>query len=178
MIKHLCALGRKVWYSATNAMSSWGSAENRGAVHGPGSREILVTVDSGAAASVCPAHTFEDYDHEAPDPGVTFLSANGQLVPEMAKVVPVVVTEEQQVRATQFSVADVHKPLMSAAQVANRGHRIVLEAEDKVSYIEELATGERMRLYQVDGVYVQKLVVLGADSVGFGRQAIPEAMEC
>ncbi|CAJ1440802.1 unnamed protein product, partial [Effrenium voratum] len=57
--------------------------------------------------------------------------------------------------------------------VANRGHRIVLEAEDKVSYIEELATGERMRLYQVDGVYVQKLVVL----VGANEDEQPKPVE-
>ena len=135
-----------------------------------GTRDILVTLDSGAAASVCPANAFPDYEQEAPDPGMNFLSANGEMVPELWKG-PLVIAEEEQIRTMQFSVAEVHKPLMSAAQVANKGHRIVLEAADKESYVEDVVTGERMRLYQHEGVYVQRLKVVDGQDAGFGGQA-------
>lgn len=79
------------------------------------------------------------------------------MVPELYKVRPLVVTDEGQYRQTQFSVANVNKVLMSATQVANRGHRIVLQPYYMDSYIEDIATGDRMALYQQDGVSVQRL---------------------
>jgi hypothetical protein len=51
-----------------------------------------------------------------------------------------------------FHVADVTKPLAAAAKVVEKGNRIVMDA--KGSYIEHVATGERMQLYVKKGVYV------------------------
>ena len=81
---------------------------------------------------------------------------------------------EGQCRQTQFSVADVNKVLMSAAQVANRGHRIVLQPYYMESYIEDIATGDRMALHQQDGVYVQRLTHVQADADGGFRGQAPD----
>ena len=119
--------------------------------------QVLVTLDSGAAASVCPEGVFDQWPQEEGEAGLSFQAADGSVVPELYKVRPLVVTDEGQYRQTQFSVANVNKVLMSATQVANRGHRIVLQPYYMESYIEDIATGDRMALYQQDGVYVQRL---------------------
>jgi hypothetical protein len=136
-----------------------------------GPNEVLATIDSGAAASVCPPGIFHGWPTEDPEPGLTFQAADGTIVPEMHKVQPVIITEEGFVRQTQFSVASVHKVLVSAAEVANRGHRLVLSPYYMESYIEDLATGEIMKLHQQDGVYVQKMAVHVPEDLGFYGQA-------
>ena len=141
-----------------------------------GAGELLVTLDSGAAASVCPPTVFNNWGREAPEEGLSFQAADGSVVPELYKVRPVVKTDEGMVRQTQFSVANVNKVLMSATQVANRGHRIVLQPYYMNSYIEDLATGEQMALHQQDGVYVQRLSEVDMErTAGFHGQA-PECV--
>ena len=49
-----------------------------------GSYLVDATVDSGAAASVCPAETFSEYDQEQADEQQHFVAANGELVPELS----------------------------------------------------------------------------------------------
>ena len=56
-------------------------------------RAIVVTVDSGAAASVAPPGAFEEAQRLDPAEGVCFLSANGEVVPELYRVRPVVMKE-------------------------------------------------------------------------------------
>ena len=51
---------------------------------------VQITVDSGAAASVAPPDIFEHEEQLAPDNGLSFLSANGQVVPELYRVKPIV----------------------------------------------------------------------------------------
>ena len=176
LVRSLCALSRRAM-SITESIfgSSAASAVQRHLsrlVASPG--QILVTVDSGAAASVCPAGVFDHWPREDGEEGLSFQAADGSIVPELYKVRPLVVTDEGQYRQTQFSVADVNKVLMSAAQVANRGHRIVLQPYYMESYIEDIATGDRMALHQQDGVYVQRLTHVQADADGGFRGQAPD----
>ena len=53
-----------------------------------------------------------------------------------------------------FNVASVTKPLASAAQVVASGNRIVLDPRPEESFVENVRTGERMRLREQKGVYV------------------------
>ena len=53
-----------------------------------------------------------------------------------------------------FNVASVTKPLASAAQVVASGNRIVLDPRPDESFVENMKTGERMRLREQKGVYV------------------------
>ena len=132
-----------------------------------GAYMIEATIDSGAAASVCPPDTFAGYTHHPPDGQQFFIAANGDLVPELYKVHPVIATEEGFVRQTQFSVANVNKVLVSAAQICNRGHRIILDRPGRWSYIKDGETADMMMLEQKGGVYVQRFAVNLARNVGF-----------
>jgi hypothetical protein len=56
-----------------------------------------------------------------------------------------------------FNVANVAKPLAAAGKIVDAGNRVVLDA--KGSYIEHIATGERMELRKEKGVYVFDVVL-------------------
>ena len=56
--------------------------------------------------------------------------------------------------AMTFNLASVTKPLASAAQVVASGNRIVLDPQPDNCFVENVHTGERMRLRQQRGVYV------------------------
>jgi hypothetical protein len=53
-----------------------------------------------------------------------------------------------------FNVADVAKPLASAVKVCQAGNRVVLDPEDGKSYVENISTGERMKLSIEKGTFV------------------------
>ena len=55
-----------------------------------------------------------------------------------------------------FNVANVAKPLAAAGKIVEAGNRVVLDA--KGSYVEHVATGERMKLRKEKGVYVFDVV--------------------
>ena len=55
-----------------------------------------------------------------------------------------------------FNVANVAKPLAAAGKIVEAGNRVVLDA--KGSYVEHVATGERMQLRKEKGVYVFDVV--------------------
>ena len=173
VVRSLCALSRRALDISRevfrNSTPACVQRHLTRVVAGP--NEVLATIDSGAAASVSPPGVFHGWPTEDPEPGLTFQAADGTVVPEMHKVQPVVITEEGFVRQTQFSVASVNKVLVSAAEVANRGHRVVLSPYYMESYIEDLATGEIMKLQQQDGVYVQRLTVHVPEDLGFYGQA-------
>ena len=54
---------------------------------------VEATIDSGAAASVRPPHIFEEYER-FPAEDQYFVAANGDLVPELYQVRPVIATQE------------------------------------------------------------------------------------
>ena len=51
-----------------------------------------------------------------------------------------------------FAVADVRKPLAAAAKVVAAGNRVVLAPDG--SFVENLSTGEKLKLREERGVYV------------------------
>ena len=53
-----------------------------------------------------------------------------------------------------FNLAGVTKPLASAAQVVASGNRVVLDPQPDRCYVENVKTGERMKLREHKGVYV------------------------
>ena len=175
MIKRLCALSRRDQYIA-DRLDEMGRRAAQGDFRQlawrmrqlrVGGRSFVVTIDSGAAASVCPPGAFPDEHHYPPDPNLQFVSASGDLVPELYKVRPVVMTEEGYLKETQFSVAQVNKILLSAAEITNRGHVIVLTPNGENSYIYDMETEEYMKIWQEDGVYVQYLRTVHPRNVGF-----------
>ena len=95
---------------------------------------------------------------------------------ELYKVRPVIATQEGFLCRTQFSVANVNKVLVSAAQICNRWHRIILDRSGRWSYIEDGETAELM-LEQKDGVYVQKFAVILPRNAGFRPAAAKDRQE-
>ena len=53
-----------------------------------------------------------------------------------------------------FNVANVSKPLAAASKVVQAGNKVALSPGDEDSYIENVHTGERMKLRVQKGVYV------------------------
>ena len=134
---------------------------------------VLSNVDSGAAMSVCPPGTFPDYPVLARDDEeeIVLVAANEETVEHYGEVRPIVMTSEGHLREMVFQVAAVGKVLTSAAQICNRGHRIVLESEGGRSYIEDKETGDTFNLYQEDAVFNLYLHVIPyAETTGFCGQ--------
>ena len=87
------------------------------------------------------------------------------------RVEPVFTTDEGLMLAVGYSVADVHKVLTSAASVCNKGFGIWLDGVGCESYIIDKTTGDKIMLWQEDGVYVYNMNVLPNASTDFPWQA-------
>ena len=55
-------------------------------------------------------------------------------------------------RGVTAQVCDVHRPLMSVKRVCKNGNRVVFD--DEGSYVENKATGEKIKVLEEDGEYV------------------------
>ena len=139
-----------------------------------GTYRVQATLDSGAAASVAPKQAFPDYPvraTESSERGMAYAAANGGLVHDEGRVDPVFATDEGLMLAVSYSVADVHKVLTSAASVCNKGFGIWLDEEGCESYILDKSSGDKIAVWQEDGVYVYNMNVLPSTSADFPRQA-------
>jgi hypothetical protein len=65
-----------------------------------------------------------------------------------------------------FHVADVAKPLASAAKVCEAGNRIVMDPEPGKSYVENVLTGERMMLKKERGTFVFEVEFMDDGGMG------------
>lgn len=65
-----------------------------------------------------------------------------------------------------FHVADVAKPLASAVKVVEAGNRVVMDPVPGQSYVENIATGERMLLKKDKGTYVFEVQYLDDGKTG------------
>ena len=157
---------------SVNSLTSAPSASSHSAP--AGSYRVQATLDSGAAASVAPKQAFPDYPiraTESSEGGLAYAAANGGLVHDEGRVEPVFTTDEGLMLAVGYSVADVHKVLTSAASVCNKGFGIWLDGVGCESYIIDKTTGDKIMLWQEDGVYVYNMNVLPNASTDFPWQA-------
>ena len=76
---------------------------------------------------------------------------NGQRIADQGKRVLQVRTKDLHRARMRFRVTDVHKPLVSAYAVVNRGNNIVID--NNYSYILNKATGIKTELVVKNGVY-------------------------
>ena len=91
-------------------------------------------------------------------------------------------TRRTRTGSLKFHVAGVQRPLASAAKVVGAGNRIVMGPDDEGSFIENMKTGERMKLRIERGTYVFDVKYTGGtegtitlDS-GAGVNVLPEGM--
>ena len=113
----------------------------------------VYTIDSGAAISALPRNRYPDYEVDAgPDSsyGTKYLAANGETVKDEGIKVPIIQTEAGLVRGLQFSVYNVHKPLVSLAKIRETGNRIVFDDE---CYIQNKETMEKVYIYEKNGTF-------------------------
>ena len=98
-------------------------------------KELLAFVDSGAVDNVLPESVCTEYPLEATSKsqsGVGFKGANGSHIKHYGQRRFRVKTSAGSNMNTTWEVTDVRKPLISASRLLERGHKLVLEAEDPV----------------------------------------------
>ena len=130
--------------------------------------EITVTVDSGASETVAPLKMAEHIpirDSPASLRGASYEVANGAVIRNLGERRCILQNMGGTEKLLSFQVCDVHKPLLAVSQLVKTGHAVVFHPE--WSYIENLATGEKMTLEQREGLYELKAWVRAADEPDF-----------
>jgi hypothetical protein len=85
---------------------------------------------------------------------------------EQVMIAEVEAKEWTRASGMMFHVADVAKPLASAAKVCEAGNRIVMDPEPGKSYVENVLTGERMLLKKERGTFVFEVEFLDDGGTG------------
>ena len=139
---------------------------------------IELTVDSGAAETICPASMATTVPTQ-PGPktiqGVKYTCAGGRKLPNFGeKRCTLATNDSANQRSMTMQVADVSRPLLSFARSVDAGNRMVFDQQ--WSYIEDKRTGERTTLTRQGGLYVLDAWIKGKPIsneppvMPFGRQ--------
>ena len=116
-----------------------------------------MTIDSGSAVCGLPKDSAEEVEmEELIGPAKEYLAANAESIAELGAKTPTLEFQNGDVERLRFKVMDkLHKPLVAASKVVNAGNRVVLQQERHGgSYIENLKTSRRKKIYEKNGVYV------------------------
>ena len=122
--------------------------------------EIEMNVDSGATETVVGEDMLQDIETKegsAFKRGVQYEVANGVLIPNLGEKRFTGISEKGTARNVLAQVCEVNKALLSVHKAVKAGNRVVFDPEG--SYIEEIATGERLQLKEQGGMYTLKLWV-------------------
>lgn len=133
-------------------------------VASPSSRQVVLTIDSGAAEHVVGP---KDLPHVRVTPShryVQYTMANGHKTSNRGEQRVSAVTSQGQEVEFKAQVTDVHRPLMSVSRICDRGNRVVFEAQG--GYIESLSSGEKIHVQRDQNVYRLQVEVPGT---GFSR---------
>ena len=132
----------------------------------------FITVDSGAAESVWP----ENYRQEIPllqadqaKASSRYVAANGEVMTNKGrKLVHFRTGGEKSIKAMEFQVTQVKKPLASVRRIVERGNKVVFSKEG--SYI-EAPDGRRTQLVEHNGTFALESAYV-EEALGFTRRAI------
>ena len=139
--------------------------------------KIELTVDSGAAETICPTSCAPGVKTTAGikmTQGVRYTCAGGRKIPNLGEKKCVMMTTESNAeRRLTIQVADVNRALLSVSKAVDGGNRVVFDHD--WSYIEDRNTGERTTLVRKGGLYVIETWVKtrqddAPPSQPFGRQ--------
>ena len=115
---------------------------------------IELTVDSGAADTVCPPDTLDQIEPDLS--GATkdvFTVADGKSIPNLGAKAGVMATKEwSNLKGISFQIAPVHKTSLSVSQMVDNNHRVVFDGD--WSYLEDKATEEKTTLVRRNGLFV------------------------
>ena len=135
---------------------------------------VWVMMDSGAANHVCdPTRHFIDFKLHIDRPGRKFVTATGQVVPNMGEKHTRVCTSEGSVCNVTFQCATVDMPVLSTRKLCESGHEVLYQRNGGI--IIDIKSGQTTKFVMRAGVYYLKLRVLRPASreraAGSGRQA-------
>ena len=124
----------------------------------PPTNKFQITLDSGAGASCWPAEWMPDVPMKPKQPGVKFRAANGDELEYFGRkdigFCPLDGNGKCGKCSMEFHVTNATKPLASAMAVVKAGNKVVLSHEMGGSYIENIATGKRIKLKESGGTFV------------------------
>jgi len=119
--------------------------------------ELLeLTVDSGAAETICPASAAKGIPTEPGEKfrmGASYTCASGKPLPNLGeKRCDAYFGDSPTMRGLRMQVADISRPLLSVSRAVDSGCRVVFD--QGWSYIEDKGTGEKTSLVRKGGLYV------------------------
>ena len=138
-----------------------------------GWRTITAVLDSGAEETVAPPGLLPGRLESSPMPrsGGRFRAANGTRIPNLGQQKASFVTPDGRPCSLRFQIAGVERPLISVSQLARAGHTI--EFGKDAAVVTHRASGQKMHLPRVGGVYVMRMRVrdaaAAAETSGFSR---------
>ena len=121
---------------------------------------VEITVDSGAAESVCPPDLMSQFPtKETPSSlnGEQFVAANGAIIENEGERRVSLITMDGIRREMAFQVTGVNKVLASVSRMNEKGHVVVYDGDN--SYIQNKATGEQVPMKKRNGVWVLEVWV-------------------
>ena len=122
--------------------------------------ELELAVDSGATETVIGEESLQSIkllEGAAYKRGVKYEVANGIRIPNLGEKRFVGVTEEGLSREIVAQVCEVNKPLLSVSKIVAAGNRVVFD--ENGSYIENIASGEKVWMKSQGGMYMLKMYV-------------------
>ena len=87
-------------------------------------------------------------------------AANGARIPNLGQQVAAFTTAEGHSCSLRFQIAGVERPLVSVSQLARTGHTV--EFSKDMAVVTHRASGRKLKLPRVGGVYVIKMRVRDA----------------
>ena len=134
---------------------------------------IWVLMDSGAANHVCDVKHFELFKLHNDRPGREFVTATGEVVPNLGTKNTKVNTSEGSTCNITFQCAEEDMPVLSTRKLCEAGHEVLYT--NNGGLVIDTKRGQTTRFIQRAGVYYLKLHVLRPAkherAEGFGRQA-------
>lgn len=119
--------------------------------------EDEITVDSGAGKNVWPRNRKEGGKMEKLAKGVRLMAANGQEMKVDGEKVVKFQAGDQMRCGLKFLVTDVKKPLAAVSAIVDGGNVCVFGPGPWGSFIQNVATGERIFMERKKGTYVIKV---------------------
>ena len=116
-----------------------------------------ITIDSGAADSVCPREWAEGFKTVPCEPGKakSFVSAGGTAINHYGdKKVTLKASGSKKILNMPFRVCDVRKPLASVKNICAKGNIVQFGSEPGESFIKNKRSGEKVLLEQDRGQYL------------------------
>ena len=128
-----------------------------------------ITIDSGAAESVLPEDMLREvqmHQSKGSKAGVQFVAANGGKMPNLGEKRVHFRTKDGMESNVVFQVTHARKPLASVSKIVRKGNKVVFSPT--CSYIENIESGKRIELDEVNGTYHMDVEFLAK---GFSWQA-------